>query len=405
MEDRVKVIWISFNPPTMRATKGGSGTFNYYFKSFFEDNRFDIRLVSIAHNNELLYDKLDKNAYILKIDSSLLGRIKKIANIESVYNPWNRNANMISNQAVSFIKNSLFNIKRSGFYPDVIILEWTQCVVLARQIKKIFPNSKIVASEHDISFIGYKRKYEREKNYYKKFLLNIRQKHLKKIEIMSLKSCDLVLPHNPENVNVLVNNGIDKKNVHWLVPFFQPLSECDINKKRNNDILFFGAMDRPENYLSAIWFAENVLPLIPDKKVRFIILGSNPSDRLKEILNDRIIVTGFVESITSYFENSLCFVAPLVLGAGIKIKVLEALSSGMAVLTNSIGIEGINAKDGLEYLKCETPYDYALCIRELLESRVDAKALGENARELIKKDFDVQHSNFEYKEIIYAMRR
>ena len=72
---------------------------------------------------------------------------------------------------------------------------------------------------------------------------------------------------------------------------------------------------------------------------------------------DVITVTGFVKEISKYFEQSLCLVAPLVLGAGIKIKVLEAMSAGLPVLTNQIGIEGIPAQNGIHYYYCERPQE------------------------------------------------
>ena len=82
-------------------------------------------------------------------------------------------------------------------------------------------------------------------------------------------------------------------------------------------------MSRPENYLSAIWFIDNVMPLLKSDNYRFVILGSRPPEELKKRECTKIVITGFVESIVPYFEKSMCMVAPLVLGAGIKVKIIE----------------------------------------------------------------------------------
>lgn len=74
-------------------------------------------------------------------------------------------------------------------------------------------------------------------------------------------------------------------------------------------------MSRPENYLSALWFINNVMPLLNDLNIRFIVLGSKPSDELKNIKSDKVIITGFVDNIEPYFESAMCLVAPLVLGS------------------------------------------------------------------------------------------
>lgn len=60
-------------------------------------------------------------------------------------------------------------------------------------------------------------------------------------------------------------------------------------------------MSRPENYLSALWFINNVMPLLNDLNIRFIVLGSKPSDELKNIKSDKVIITGFVDNIEAIY--------------------------------------------------------------------------------------------------------
>ena len=170
--------------------------------------------------------------------------------------------------------------------------------------------------------------------------------------------------------------------------------ECNRSSK-GKDILFFGAMSRPENSLSAIWFIENVMPLISDLDIRFVILGSNPTTELKNFQSERIIITGFVESIVPYFESAVCLVAPLVLGAGIKVKILEGLSSGCPVITNQIGIEGIHAKDGIEYVFASEPTEYEKAIREAVSGGLER--IGLSGRQFIQKEYDLDKSFNEYK--------
>ena len=91
-----------------------------------------------------------------------------------------------------------------------------------------FPNAKIVASEHDVTFIGYERKKEYF-NGVKKLYWNEKYKNEKKKEIQALKICDLVLPHNPDNVDVLKNCGIAEDRICWLIPAYNDLSQCNRN--------------------------------------------------------------------------------------------------------------------------------------------------------------------------------
>jgi len=382
--------------PLSFAASGGSQTYNYYFKRFIHDPNFDIRLISCARFN----DKERAEEELSNIPHKLIfwgdpskGLLQRIVNLESRYSPWNKNANLISNTDAACILKTIRQYKDQGYYPDIIILEWTSIILLAERIKAIYPRARIIASEHDVTFVGY----ERKKDYYSgalKLIWTYKTRWEKKKEIEALNYCDIILPHNPDNVDLLAKEGFNPTRLRWLCPFFHNMVECNRSSK-GKDILFFGAMSRPENSLSAIWFIENVMPLISDLDIRFVILGSNPTTELKNFQSERIIITGFVESIVPYFESAVCLVAPLVLGAGIKVKILEGLSSGCPVITNQIGIEGIHAKDGIEYVFASEPIEYEKAIREAVSGGLER--IGLSGRQFIQKEYDLDKSFNEYK--------
>ena len=382
------LLWISMFAPISKASSGGSQTFNYYFKRFLKSGEFNIRLISCgkyAEKEYIDFELIDVTKHIIYWNKPNSSRLGKLINIESKFNIFNRNANLISNTTVKEVLACAKRYKAEGFYPDVVILEWTEMLMLAQEIKQIFPNSKVIASEHDVTFIGYNRK----KDYYtgiKKWVWNLKYKREKKIELSALQLCDLILPHNSDNKDVLIHEGLKEEKIYGLVPYFKNMksnTRCS-NKK---DILFFGAMGRPENSLSAIWFIENVLPKLGELNYRFVVLGSNPPEELLRMESDKIYITGFVDDITPFFIQSACLVAPLVLGAGIKIKVLEAMSSGIPVFTNILGIEGIPAQDGQEYVHCETVDDYVNSINNLFANDTVYEEMGQRAKLFINDRF------------------
>ena len=319
----IKVLWISNFAPVSTSADAGSKTFQFYYRRFTEDSRFDVRLISCGFykQKEAIEQELAGQEHkIIYWNDPHDSKVSKIKNIESKYSPVNRYCNLLSNTTVSKIEKTVNGYKRDGYEPEVVILEWTNMVLLAPKIRTVFPDAMIVASEHDVTFIGY----ERKSKYYKGLQgagWKLRYSREKKKEIDALKCCDLILPHNASNVDALVEQGIEKGKLQWLVPYFQNMADCKIALK-GRDILFFGAMSRPENYLSALWFIEKVMPLLKDLDVRFVILGSRPPEDLGKYESDHVIITGFVESIVPYFEHSMCFAAPLVLGARIKVKIL-----------------------------------------------------------------------------------
>jgi hypothetical protein len=116
-----------------------------------------------------------------------------------------------------------------------------------------------------------------------------------------------------------------------------------------HSLLFWGAMARRENSDAALYFLrDHFLTLrrrYPDAKI--YLVGSNPPQELSAMSDNAIIVTGFVDDPTPYFERAGLGIAPLSTGAGIKVKVLEMLRAGLPVLSSPVGAEGIAADPNL----------------------------------------------------------
>lgn len=386
MELKKKVLWLSLCAPYDTVAHAGGKIHNYYIKNMHKDGRFDIYLISFCYESEC--QLLDLNQYhisnkIIVVKNNFL---KKAFNAESALNPIQKYAGIIPNYQRYFALKEMHQFAKTHEQPDIIILHWTQMVVLYYEIKKWFPKSKFVMIEEDVSFLGYERKINYANNVLKKIFYKIRHDKLKKIELDVLDKGDLIVVNNIKDRKLLVNCDINHEKIFVSTPYFTNYSF--VQRKATNNIIYFGAMKRPENYKSVIWFINNVFDKLNDLDVKLIVIGGNPHPSIMKYASDRIKITGFVEDIAPYFSSCLCLVAPLVMGAGIKIKVLEALSAGVPVLTNRIGIEGIPAKADRDYLHCESVRDYVEAIHMLADGRIDARKLSENAKSFIKQSFD-----------------
>lgn len=382
-----KLLVISAFVPYKNVPHAGGKTHYYYLCKYAE--KFDTRLVTFADANEMESAKNDLDQ--LNIKYSIIERKwtirEKVLNKESTLNPFNRNCRMVSNTEQIDLNKEIRKLKKCGYSPDIIILEWTQMLLACRNIRKLFPNAKIVASEHDVSFLAYERKYKKASGI-KSIVKYIEYKSMLNKECKFLINLDLVLVQNQKDKELLSDAKIDKSRIQVIVPFFSHLNTSQRNNSRN--ILFFGAMSRKENYLSAIWFIENVFCKLIGFK--FIILGGNPSPVLEKYKSKEIIITGFVDDIQPYFDDAFCFVSPLVMGGGIKVKILEAFTAGLPVLTNSIGIEGIPAKCNRDYIHCEESTDYFNSIIKLDTNRDFAMRIGANGKEFIERNFNTDAS-------------
>lgn len=272
---------------------------------------------------------------------------------------------------------------------DVVVLETASAYLLWKIVKKLFPNAVLVASVHDIAYQGSYRKMALERSKLKLLIRNRYCKNAKRIEVDALKHMDLIMPHNKDNIDILRENiEIKNKKYFPLVPYYETGFDHD-NCTKSYDILFYGLMSRPENYESVIWFLDNVFDKIADK-FRLIIMGGNPPESIVRRASKRIIVTGFVdnETVKKYYENCFCMVVPLLYGSGIKTKVLSALHAGLPVLTNDLGIEGIPAKDGQDYLHCDSVDDYVEKLNLLAADRIKYKKICNNARKVTERGYN-----------------
>lgn len=398
----LKLLYISAFVPYDKIRHGGGQTFNYYVNEILKENNIETTMVGFCrHEDKKFFDKDEMGliCYPITTRGTLLTNIRRVSKDlfgKIILHHKEELSYYLESELIKKIKK----LKKKGYSPDVIILEWTSIVLEIDKVKKIFPDAKYIASEHDVSFLGLRRKWEQatDNKNRAEYLYN----RMKEKELNALYKCDIAMPHNNKDKDLLISNGVPKEKIHVLTPYFHDMRNNE-RKKINHDILFWGAMHRPENYEAAIWFIDNVMPLLKDTDVRFVVAGNKPPEILKQRANDRIIITGYVQDEKEYFEQSMCFVSPLLTGAGIKIKVIEALSAKIPVLTNEIGIEGIQAIDGVSYFKCENALDYERVIRNILQGKENTSEIADAQVKVIEEYFNMNQSFLEYKEMIYNL--
>ena len=106
------------------------------------------------------------------------------------------------------------------------------------------------------------------------------------------------------------------------------------------NIIFVGKMSYEPNIVAVNFFSTQIFPLLKAKysELKFIIVGANPDERVRKLADiEGVTVTGFVDSIERYFRHSTIVVAPMLTGAGIQNKIIQALSFGCCVAKTTIG--------------------------------------------------------------------
>ena len=159
-----------------------------------------------------------------------------------------------------------------------------------------------------------------------------------------------------------------------------------VSKHESDGILVFvGKMNYEPNVVAVTWFAEHVLPklLVTYPNLQFQIVGAHPEKRIQR-LSDKpnIQVTGFIESIEPYFQRATIVIAPMLTGAGIQNKIIQAMSYGCCVVTTSIGAEGLTINHN-EIAVWDNEDKMVNGIKLLLSDREKRASMGKLARQYV----------------------
>jgi glycosyltransferase involved in cell wall biosynthesis len=157
------------------------------------------------------------------------------------------------------------------------------------------------------------------------------------------------------------------------------------------DLVFTGSMDWLPNEDAIVFFTEAILPgireAVPD--VTLTVVGRNPSPRILALArNDPAVrVTRSVPDVRPFIERAAAFIVPLRIGGGTRLKIYEAMAMEKAVVSTSIGAEGLPVHDGEDILLADTPETFASSVTQLLTDARRADEIGERAAAVVRGEF------------------
>lgn len=138
-----------------------------------------------------------------------------------------------------------------------------------------------------------------------------------------------------------INNGVDSE-------YFSPVStrKTPFRNASLKPIVFTGAMDYLPNEDAVIWFANEIFPILSKKNsdICFYIVGRNPTETVRALASDRIVVTGTVPDVRPFLQYAAVVVAPLRIARGIQNKILEALAMRCPVVASAVCMQAFGGK-------------------------------------------------------------
>jgi glycosyltransferase involved in cell wall biosynthesis len=279
--------------------------------------------------------------------------------------------------------------------PDVILVDHLHLAPLvfdaryaARRSGLKFPPP--VLRTHNVESTIVSKYAERVDNILVKTFASREASKMKVYEAAAVSEFDLVAAISPVDQTTLQTLSHGKARIisvtagvhtDTLVPSPNPPNPGEVN--------YVGTFDWQPNVDAASWFVEKVWPIVIQRlpNAHLSLVGKSPPPYLEKLAGPTISLTGRVDSIEEYVSKAECCVVPLWIGSGMRYKILEAFALGKAVVSTSLGAEGIEITDGTHILLRNDPQSFASAVIEVLENPDLRDRLGTNARKLVEERY------------------
>lgn len=374
----IKIALICFDNPFLKPSEGGKKAMMTRIKSLLQID--GIKLDVYLHNKiqEGFSDKININS--AKIETIKQYKMNTIINSLISKYPI-----CVKKRYVSECVNTL-----SKMHYDIAIYEGEQ--VSAYRIENKVNAKYHILYMHDIESI-YRKELALTQNKliykYANYLEAYRFKNIeKKIEYL-FDQIWFISRDECEDFS----KKITKKNkcIYMPLPTLEVAEQVVINNSHN--ILYIGDLTIRNNLLSLKWFIDNIFNKI---QIEFEDISLNIvgriNDKDKKLLNNsKIHIFGYVDNLSSFYNNAAFVICPILYGAGVKVKTLDALGRGQIVLTNKKGTEGTELEHGKHLVASDDIKELTDCCINILNNRNDYIYLAKNGLDFIKENHTISN--------------
>lgn len=186
----------------------------------------------------------------------------------------------------------------------------------------------------------------------------------------------------PEKPVAVIPNSIDTE------VYQDSLSAQQVPANQSFDLVFTGKMDYRPNVDAVLWFVEAIWPQIRAARPQttLAIVGQKPHERLLSLgQQSGITLTGWVDTVQPYLAGAGLCLMPFRVGSGTRLKLIEAMAAGKAIVSTTVGAEGFPVQSGREIVLADSPGEFAQVVLALLADEEERARLGAAARQFARQ--------------------
>jgi glycosyltransferase involved in cell wall biosynthesis len=271
---------------------------------------------------------------------------------------------------------------------DIIQLEGLYLAPYLETIRA-YSDAKVVMRAHNIEHEIWDRTVTKQKGIRKWYIRHLAGR-IRKMELQYLNLYDAVLPITLRDDKLLKKLGCDIPS--HVVPMGINAGELipDHTMLDFPSVFHIGALDWMPNQEGLLWFFEKVWGKILEKHpdLKFYLAGRNAPENFKVLPYPNIVYLGEVDDAYAFIRSKAVMIVPVLSGSGMRIKIIEGMALGKAIVATSIGTEGIATTHGRDILISDDPEEFSAGVCKLVENRSFCLEIGKNARNFVTAQYD-----------------
>lgn len=295
---------------------------------------------------------------------------------------------------------------------DVVQMESIHLMGYLPTLRAAADRPLVVCDWHNIESELMQRYSEREPNIFRRTYAQKTARELRALEqratrdfdahvVVSQRDRERLLEPGPASSISVIENGVDsayysdqeieKAHAAWRSHEETEANGVEQSPIKSNRIVFVGSMDYHANIDGVVDFAREVWPAVQERnpELIFTIVGRDPADEVRQLATIRgIEVTGTVADVRPYYREAIASIVPLRVGGGSRLKILEAMAAGVAVVSTTLGAEGLEVQDGENILIADTNAQLLEAITGVVASEELRRRLSITGRALVSSRYD-----------------
>lgn len=287
-------------------------------------------------------------------------------------------------------QEALVDALKNGEY-DIVQIEGIELARYIRTVRLVAPKVKIILDCHNAETELQRRSLHTDlgqpARWPATFYSAAQIGRLRRFERWAVQEANAVIAVSTTDRDYLQRiSGLADKHFS-VIPNTIDVTEYDnlaeAPREQRYDLVFTGKMDYRPNVDGVLWFAEKIWPRVRERRpnTTWAIVGQRPHRRLQSLGDiDGITLTGRVPDIKPYLAGCQIYIVPLRVGSGTRLKLIEAMAAGCAIVSTSIGAEGFPVYDNRSIILADDPESWTKNLLELLSNEEERASMGVMAR-------------------------